>query len=252
MKSIIKIFSIYFIPGIDEDGIYNFDYELLPYEFIRLLFYCILVKYCPNENYIKSKRNKIYNENIIIEQEMKKEEEERVNTGNKTENATSPSTNKPPTESKKSEISEKLSKKNTAVDIPDPSKEKQLSNLSTIEPSEKTETISANSNTTTRNGKKLSTSVSQPPEEKVEENKKGTAPKSSNNNDNLDNSNDTQKKADTTTITTTTTTIKFNINPQKFKYFEFHGDEEPSFIINTFMNKLLISRKDDDNNSYVK
>ena len=28
MKTIIKIFSIYFMPGIDEDGIYNFDYEV--------------------------------------------------------------------------------------------------------------------------------------------------------------------------------------------------------------------------------
>ncbi|ORX81071.1 hypothetical protein BCR32DRAFT_204048 [Anaeromyces robustus] len=31
LKKIIKIFSIYFIPGIDEDGIFNFDYEVIYY-----------------------------------------------------------------------------------------------------------------------------------------------------------------------------------------------------------------------------
>lgn len=61
LNMIIKIFSIYFIPGINQDGIYNFDYEVLPYEFIRFLFYCILVKYCPVESYVKAKRSKIYN-----------------------------------------------------------------------------------------------------------------------------------------------------------------------------------------------
>lgn len=209
------------------------------------------MKYYPNENYIKSKRNKIYNE---TEQEIKKEEEEKMNL-TKTESTSSPpNSTKTPTESKKSDISEKLNKKNNIMELPpDPSKgkssnlavqkKKQLSNLSTVEATEKPEILG-------KNGKKSSSAVSQIQEEKPEDNKKVTLPKNSNgndtsNNETSDDSEENSKKNDTVSI-------KFNLNPQKFKFFEFHDNEEPSFIIDTFMNKLLISKKDDNNDSYVK
>jgi len=283
LKNIIKIFSIYFIPGIDEDDVFNFDYELLPYEFIRFLFYCIIVKYCPNDNYIKLKQNKLNNNNntddgpiIISEQEVKKEEEENGNNNASnngappTKNDNIPVTPANPKDAKKSEgATEKGNGKKSTLDIND-SISSIKGNKSNVSSSQKkrqpsttataTEIPEKPEPTTTKNGKKtaVNNNISQIPEDKVGgggENKKEAAPSSPSPSSKIaENRSTSTSNSSSPNTNHESERNNSNPNPLKFKYFEFNEDNsnDPSYIIDTFLNKLLISNKEDDNDSFIK
>jgi len=210
---------------------------------------------------------------IISEQEVKKEEEENSSNSTANNSISLPKTDNIPTtpanpkEAKKSDgATEKGNGKKSSLDIHD-SISSIKGNKSTVSSSQKKRQPSTTAadipekleQPTTRTGKKsiVNSNIFQIPEDKVgggENKKDAAAPAAAPASPSPSTKTSENRPPSTSNSSNVSEGNNSNPNPLKFKYFEFNEDNstDPSYIIDTFLNKLLISSKEDDNDSFIK
>ncbi|KAG4101263.1 hypothetical protein H8356DRAFT_933312 [Neocallimastix lanati (nom. inval.)] len=258
---VIKIFSTYFIPGINQDGVFNFDYEILPYEFMRFLFYCMIVKYCPDEHYIRLKRNKFYNENISQSKiELLQKEDENMSTTNIKNDVSSNTSNSNTANIKKIEnnnitttTADKVTgNKKGIIDTQDINSKSRSSNISAQKKKQNSTPVinetPDKSESATKNIRKTVNSVNPPTldDKNNDNNKKDITPATVKDNLNESSTNESLEQSEDDVKPETNNTLKY-------KFFEFPDEKDPKYIISTFMSKLSISKKEDYcNDSTVK